>query len=237
MAFVKKDLHKSHRLHQSMNRDAETLSMLSQNSTMYTKTTLLKFNHIVKRSTSASQNLDERLKTKEDPWEVLATLQESVNTRKTLGKREELEMADKFKQRIIHGFEREGRAFMKQWILKLSKKNEFQAKYILEYMNKMKILDDAFNTMKSSDCEVRMDELVKGVETSYNENNRCLARLSEVEGSIIQVKGRYDRSKDELVADLERISSMNSKRQIDEETKAMIEKLMDRSMKRYFFFT
>lgn len=119
---------------------------------------------------------------------------------------------------------------MKQWILKLSKKNQLQGDYILEYMNKMRVLDEAFNTMKASDCEVRMNELVKGVETSYNENNRCLARLSEVEGGIIEVKGKFDRAKEDLVSDLEKVSALNSKRQMDEETRAMIDRMMNKNI-------
>lgn len=233
MAYVKKDLHKSHRMHHSMSREAETLEMLSCKSTAYTKATLLKFNHIVNRSASSSNNIDERLKSKEDPWEVLASLEESANVKKSVGRREELEMADKFKQRVIHGFEREGRAFMKQWILKLSKKNQIQGNYVIDYMTTMKTLDGAFNNMKASDCEMRMQEIVKGVETSYSENNRCLARLSEVEGNIIEIKGKYDRAKERLITDLEKISSLNSKKQMDEETKVIIQNMMNKDIVRY----
>lgn len=231
MSYIKNELVKSNRMHSSLSRGVDTLEMLIDKSHTYARTNLMKFNNIVQRSGSANDNLDERIKVKKDPAELLATMQESLAKRS--GRREELEMADKFKQRIVLGFERAGRAYMKEWIIKMSKKNEKQGKQIMTYMNKMHKIDNAFTTMKSSDCEIRIEELIKAVESSYNENNRCLARLSEIEGGIIETEGKHDRAQTSLVADLERISMLNNTKQVDEETRLRIEGMLDDDTKKY----
>lgn len=226
MSYVKKELGKGNKLHHSLREEADTLAMITSKCHTYARSNLMKFNHIVTRSVSANQSMDERMKVKRDPVEILAELQASVTRRDPKSKREELEMADKFKQRVLHNFEREGRAYMKEWILKFIRKNEKHGDQVLEYMTRLNQIDNAFNTMKNIEREVRISELVKAVETSYNENNKCQARLADVQGEIIQIQGKHDRAQAELVSDLERISKLNSERQVDEETKLRIETLL-----------
>lgn len=226
MAYVKKDLHKSHRMHSNLSMEVDTLAMITQKCHTYARGNLMKFNHILTRSVSANQSMDERMKVKKDPAEILAELEASVIRRNPKTRREELEMADKFKQRVLHNFEREGRAYMKDWIIRFSKKNEKQGQQVMDYMAKMNNIDNAFNTMKNSEREERIDELVKAVIKSYNENNKCQARLADIEGDMIQIEGKHNREQAELVNDLERISLLNSKRQVDEETRLRIEGLL-----------
>lgn len=238
MTYVRKDLNKAKSLHQSLRREVDTLCLLTNKSEHYTSTLkllgnhLMKFNHIVQRNAKTADPIEEQLKQKQDPHEIISDLESIIQTSKKTGRREEIEMADKFKQRIILDFEREGRQYSKVWITKMTHANEHQGYNIIEYTKRMKEIDSAFNRMKQRDCEMDIKELVSSVQTSYNQNNECIASLSTIEGRMIETQGRIDRERAELVSDLERISKLNSQRQTDEETKLRIENLIKSTTQR-----
>lgn len=170
--------------------------------------------------------MEEQLKQKQDPLEILNDLQDLVQSTKRTGRREEIELADRFKQKVIHEFERDGRQYSRAWITKMTHANNTQGNIIIEYTKRMKEIDAAFNRMKNKDCEMDIAELVNGVHTSYNQNNECIAMLSEIDGQNIETKGKIDRDRASLVADLERISRLNNQRQTDDESKLRIQNLI-----------
>lgn len=186
----------------------------------------MKFNHLVQRSAKTAESMDEHIKQKQDPHEIINDLQTMIQTSKRSGRREEIELADKFKQRVVHEFEREGRQYSKAWITKVTHANSVHGNNIIEYIKRLKEIDGAFNQMKAKDCEMDIEELVTSVKTSYRKNNDCIATLSGVEGNIIELQGKVDRERNALVADLERISRLNNQRQTDEETKLRIQNLI-----------
>ena len=236
MNYVNKDLNKARSLHQSLRREVETLTLLTNKSEYYASTPLLletnlmKFNHLVERNAKTADPMDEQIKQKQDPFEVLSDLEGIIHSTKRSGRREEIQLADKFKQRIIHDFEREGRQYSKAWITRFSHANTFQGNGIIEYIKRMKEIDLAFDRMKKTDCEMDIEELVKAVKTSYTKNNDCIAQLSGVEGQIIEIEGKLAKENRERNANLERMSQLNSERQTDAETKLRIENYIRESM-------
>lgn len=192
----------------------------------------MKFNHLVQRNAQTADPMEEQLKQKQDPHEILSDLEGLIHSTKRTGRREEIELADKFKQRVIHDFEREGRKYSKEWITRVTHANSLQGANVIGYTRRMKEIDQAFNKMKTRDCEMDIGELVAAVQTSYNQNNDCIARLAGVDGQIIECQGKIDRERAELVADLERISRLNSLRQADEETRLRVENLIKNTTQR-----
>ena len=170
--------------------------------------------------------MDDHIKQKQDPHEIINDLQTLIQTSKRSGRREEIELADKFKQRVVYEFEREGRQYSKAWITKFSHTNSVHGNNIIEYIKRIKDIDGGFNRMKAKDCQMDIEELVKSVKTSFRKNNECTATLSGVEGQMIELQGKVDRERAALVADLERISRLNNQRQTDEETKLRIQNLI-----------
>lgn len=192
----------------------------------------MKFNHVVNRSNKPLDPMEEQLMQKQDPHEILNDIENLASNTRRSGKREELELADKFKQRVLHDFERDGRKYSKEWIVKMTNGNGQLGGNVIQYTRRMREIDDAFTRMKNKDCEMDIEEMVTAVTTSYNQNNDCLAKLSIIEGQMIELSGKIEKDRNELVGNLERISKLNNQRQLDDETKLRIENLIKSTTQR-----
>jgi hypothetical protein len=186
----------------------------------------MKFNNMVQRKAKTADPLRDQLEQKQDPLEIVNDLEALIHTTKRRSRRDEIDLADNFKQRVLYEFERDGRKFSKAWVAKMITSNMVRGSNIIEYTRRMKEIDGSFNQMKGKDCEMDIDELVSAVETSYNKNNECIAKLSGIEGETIELQGKINIERAKLVANLEKIAKLNNSKQTDEDTKLRINNLI-----------
>lgn len=134
-------------------------------------------------------------------------------------------------------FYREGLAYLKTWIGRITQQNRLKLKQNVEYVNQMTKVDLALNTLKKKERIEEWEEIHDKLVKMQTQQNMVQEQLSSIELEIQTLQKSYNNTNQNIIQELGLISKSRIEEDCELITKQKLEEVFSNNRKMYIGLT